>query len=529
MEVPRCNECSKNKGQNAVNTPSVLQINSQPEVVLFHRVDIPTTVGDDVTNPPVNGMYRNILVVYEANGHTYLYNSDGIFTRITGSSDFDEINNVPKYGGVPMSSATDIPDVGGMREDIDQLSTDIQNEATARQSADQNIISSISSEVSNRIDADATLNSRILLEISDRSDAVAGVHNEVIAEKNAREDEDATLQSHIDAEALARQVADNDLRNGISGKADLTSLAAVATTGDYDDLSDRPTRVSEFENDSDYQSGNDVHTSIEDAVSPLAESVNAILNGAVSISGISASPTQAALTTAWTTATGISTVINGAKINDSDNQKVWTYYTNTLTWYAASNTAQVTVNQWTDSTAGIVKGSSTDGKIHAESDGTGSVNGWSTLVNTVSSKQDNITAGTTAQYYRGDKTWQTLNKAAVGLGNVDNTTDAAKKTSYTGAVASGNTGFTTGGAVYNALAGKQNTLTAGTNITISGTTISATDTKYNVATTSTNGLISAADKTKLDGIATGASRITMQTTDPGEGATLAANNFIAVY
>jgi len=32
-----------------------------------------------------------------------------------------------------------------------------------------------------------------------------------------------------------------------------------------------------------------------------------------------------------------------------------------------------------------------------------------------------ITAGTTAQYWRGDKTWQTLNKTAVGLGNVENT------------------------------------------------------------------------------------------------------------
>lgn len=35
-------------------------------------------------------------------------------------------------------------------------------------------------------------------------------------------------------------------------------------------------------------------------------------------------------------------------------------------------------------------------------------------------------AGTTAQYRRGDKTWQTLDKAAVGLSNVDNTSDASK-------------------------------------------------------------------------------------------------------
>ena len=63
-------------------------------------------------------------------------------------------------------------------------------------------------------------------------------------------------------------------------------------------------------------------------------------------------------------------------------------------------------------------------------------------------------------------------------------------------------------ATQTALAGKQNALTAGANITI-GTvndalTISATDTTYSNATTSAAGLMSAADKTKLDGVAAGA-------------------------
>lgn len=40
-----------------------------------------------------------------------------------------------------------------------------------------------------------------------------------------------------------------------------------------------------------------------------------------------------------------------------------------------------------------------------------------------------IAAGTTAQYWRGDKSWQTLNKTAVGLANVDNTSDASKPVS----------------------------------------------------------------------------------------------------
>lgn len=62
------------------------------------------------------------------------------------------------------------------------------------------------------------------------------------------------------------------------------------------------------------------------------------------------------------------------------------------------------------------------------------------------------------------------------------------------------------------VAKKQNTLTAGANITISGTTISAKDTTYNAATTTTAGLMSAADKTKLNGIATGATNVTVDTT-----------------
>ena len=46
-----------------------------------------------------------------------------------------------------------------------------------------------------------------------------------------------------------------------------------------------------------------------------------------------------------------------------------------------------------------------------------------------------ILPGTTAQYWRGDKTWQTLDKSAVGLGNVDNTSDANKPVSNATATA----------------------------------------------------------------------------------------------
>jgi hypothetical protein len=62
-------------------------------------------------------------------------------------------------------------------------------------------------------------------------------------------------------------------------------------------------------------------------------------------------------------------------------------------------------------------------------------------------KENTVTAGTTAQYYRGDKSFQTLDKIAVGLANVDNTSDANKPVST---------------ATQTALNGKENTITAGT-------------------------------------------------------------------
>jgi len=59
---------------------------------------------------------------------------------------------------------------------------------------------------------------------------------------------------------------------------------------------------------------------------------------------------------------------------------------------------------------------------HAQSDITG-------LVSALSGKEPLLTGGTSVQYFKGDKTLGTLDKAAVGLTNVDNTSDANKPVS----------------------------------------------------------------------------------------------------
>lgn len=53
------------------------------------------------------------------------------------------------------------------------------------------------------------------------------------------------------------------------------------------------------------------------------------------------------------------------------------------------------------------------------------------LTSALLGKEPVIEAGTSAQYWRGDKTWQTLDKSAVGLGNVPNV-DATDRSNHTG-------------------------------------------------------------------------------------------------
>lgn len=78
----------------------------------------------------------------------------------------------------------------------------------------------------------------------------------------------------------------------------------------------------------------------------------------------------------------------------------------------------------------------------------GHLNGVTSAIQTqLDGKEPTIAATTSADYYRGDKTFQTLNKAAVGLSNVDNTSDANKPIST---------------ATQTALNGKEATITATT-------------------------------------------------------------------
>lgn len=122
-----------------------------------------------------------------------------------------------------------------------------------------------------------------------------------------------------------------------------------------------------------------MNSALYDTVMEDTAKIDTILNGMVAVAGLPSSPTQAQLTTAWETATGLTELINFARMLDIDNNLYWTYYTNTETWYSGTADIQVTVAQFTNSSAGTILGSTTTGQVYAEGDGTGSVVGWDNL------------------------------------------------------------------------------------------------------------------------------------------------------
>lgn len=117
------------------------------------------------------------------------------------------------------------------------------------------------------------------------------------------------------------------------------------------------------------------------AIQDTAEKVESLLGASVAVADLPAAPTNDQLTAAWKTASGKDTIVNGAKIFDSTNNKTWTYYSNTASWSSIDNeNPTIELKNFTNEAAGQIKGdNTTDGKVQAEADGTGSVRGWDTV------------------------------------------------------------------------------------------------------------------------------------------------------
>jgi len=78
MHCPKC----EGRREQKCTPPAVIKVDGGEHYILFRRVDVPAIMGDDTEVPASNGLYKNVLLVYLANDHVYLYDSEGIPTRL---------------------------------------------------------------------------------------------------------------------------------------------------------------------------------------------------------------------------------------------------------------------------------------------------------------------------------------------------------------------------------------------------------------------------------------------------------------
>lgn len=73
-------------------------------------------------------------------------------------------------------------------------------------------------------------------------------------------------------------------------------------------------------------------------------------------------------------------------VDPEKNNLSYRWNTQSNTWYKISDVA---INQFTNTTLGTIKGSTQDGEVQANADGTGSVTGWDTVKANISTLQEN--------------------------------------------------------------------------------------------------------------------------------------------
>lgn len=193
--------------------------------VPFRKVNIPASMGDDTDGEyaPENGLYKNALVEYEANGALYIYSSDGIFTKLGYNT----------QGGEVSKSYVDIQD-GRVRDAAlaytDEASALIQS--TAKNYTDMQVGYAESRAKTYADDKDAL----VLQAAKDYTDAHSGQGG--VSQQYVDDQDAATLNSAESFATNAAQTAAGNVQSNLNALSN--SLASVATTGLYSDLVGTP-------------------------------------------------------------------------------------------------------------------------------------------------------------------------------------------------------------------------------------------------------------------------------------------------
>lgn len=417
-------------------TPKVLEADCDNTPITFLTTEIEGV--DDTVSPPQNSAYRNTIVKYLTTGHVYLYNSVGIPTLMNEGVVDNELS-------------------------LDSVNP-VQNKV---------ITKALNEEAEARIAADNATNNALQAEQETRAAADAQLGKEIVEETQQREDADAGLEAIIDTKVdkvngkgLSTNDytnADKDIVDGLESKLDQDVLNSIqiSSTTSTDVLVLEDGKVNLWTDSTNTHevplpvasptSAGVLNSATFNAITTNSNNITNILQGTVAINNLPETPTQDELTEQWKTASGETNLINGARIRDTTNNVDWVYYGNINEWLSSASGGQsISVNTWTNNSAGIAKGSTEDGQIFAEADGTGSVNGWDTVKSNIANNASNITTlNTTVSNLSATVSTNTSNISNLNTEVSNNTSNIS--------------------ALQTSVAGKQDILVSGTNIkTVNG-------------------------------------------------------------
>lgn len=206
----------------------------------FRKVVIPAIAGDDETGTvlPENGLFQNALVEYQANGAMYIYSSDGIYTRIGSNSKSEEAASVA-YVDTQISNTKRYVD-----KEVDDASSamtiyvdgaDAATLADAKSYADGKAATALSDAKDYADGKDATT----LQSAKDYADAQDAITLQAAKDYTDSAASSVVTRTYVDnGDATTLTTAENYTDASIT--AVTNSLATVATTGLYSDLSNAP-------------------------------------------------------------------------------------------------------------------------------------------------------------------------------------------------------------------------------------------------------------------------------------------------
>ena len=216
------------------------------------KVVIAAVLGDDSKDSevaPFNGAYFNKIVEYEANGAIYFYSSDGIYTKLGNKSKSEEtasVEYVDQQTRYAIRTAEDYTDAQ-LQIQYTELADYADNKAAgALQSAKDYADGKASDAESN---AKAYADAQDALNLGTAKDYADGVAAQAL--QDAKDYTDSAASS-----VVTRQYVDTGDSNTLDAAKTYTddqvaivdsdldtlsdSLATVATSGSYDDLTNKP-------------------------------------------------------------------------------------------------------------------------------------------------------------------------------------------------------------------------------------------------------------------------------------------------